>query len=85
MLELTYYPSSCVSTCIFPVTWLCSIRCGLLVYESLQFDSNEPEGDRSGGSRENEVDIPLFDMKTVQALAPTKAGTLLAWAGNTVH
>jgi|TARA_B100000768_G_scaffold172740_1_gene181293 ectoine hydroxylase-related dioxygenase (phytanoyl-CoA dioxygenase family) len=42
-------------------------------------------GDRSGGSGENEVDIPLFDMKTVQALAPTKAGTLLAWAGNTVH
>jgi hypothetical protein len=48
MLELTYFPSSCVSTCIFPVTWLCSIRCGLLVYESLQFDSNEPEGDRAG-------------------------------------
>ena len=42
-------------------------------------------GDGSGGRGEDEVEIPSFDMKTVRALAPAKAGTLFAWAGNTVH
>ena len=42
-------------------------------------------GDGSWGCGEDEVEIPSFDMKTVRALAPAKAGTLFAWAGNTVH
>ena len=42
-------------------------------------------GDATGGHGEDASSAPTFDIKAVQALAPAKAGTLFAWAGNSVH
>ena len=40
---------------------------------------------QQGGHGEDASSAPTFDIKAVQALAPAKAGTLFAWAGNSVH
>ena len=42
-------------------------------------------GDATGGRGEDGLSAPAFDIRAVRALAPAKAGTFFAWAGNTVH
>lgn len=48
--------------------------------------ADEGQGGRlEGGAADGASGIPKFDRKGVKALAPVGAGTLLAWAGNTIH